>query len=54
LLKVASILYKAKKAIYVRDDFESANDLDISSRKQDVNQIKVLSNEIVETGLNVI
>jgi hypothetical protein len=53
LLKVASILYKAKKAVYARDDYESANELDISSRKQDISQVKVLSNDIVETGLNV-
>jgi hypothetical protein len=37
-----------------KDDYEFSTELDISSRKQDINQIKVLSSEIVETGLNVI
>jgi hypothetical protein len=37
-----------------KDDYEFSTELDISSRKQDINQIKVLSTEIVETGLNVI
>ena len=33
-----------------KDDYEFSTELDISSRKQDINQIKVLSSEIVETG----
>jgi hypothetical protein len=36
-----------------KDDYEFSTELDISSRKQDINQIKILSSEIVETGLNV-
>ena len=54
LIKVASILYKAKKTTYIRDDYDNSNELDITSRKQDIKQIKTLSEDIVETGLNVI
>jgi hypothetical protein len=36
-----------------KDDYEFSTELDISSKKQDINQIKILSSEIVETGLNV-
>lgn len=53
IIKVAEILYKAKKSMSAKDDYEFSTELDISSRKQDINQIKVLSSEIVETGLNV-
>ena len=53
LIKVASIIYKAKKTTYMRDDYDNSNELDITSRKQDIKQIKSLSEDIVETGLNV-
>lgn len=53
IIKIAEILYKAKKSMNSKDDYEYSTELDISSRKQDINQIKVLSTEIVETGLNV-
>jgi hypothetical protein len=53
LIKVAGILYKAKQAMHQSDDYDYSQELDITSRKQDINQIKVLSSEIVETGLNV-
>ncbi len=53
LIKVASILYKAKKTTYIRDDYDNSNELDITSRKQDIKQIKSLSEDIIETGLNV-
>lgn len=46
-------MYKAKKSMSIKDDYEFSTELDISSKKQDINQIKVLSSEIVETGLNV-
>jgi hypothetical protein len=35
------------------DEYEYSTELDITSRRQDINQIKDLSAEIVETGLNV-
>lgn len=54
LIKVSEILYKAKKSINSKEEFEFSTELDITSRKQDINQIKNLSSEIVETGLNVI
>lgn len=53
IIKVAEVLYKAKKSMSAKDDYEFSSELDISSRKQDINQIKILSSEIVETGLNV-
>jgi hypothetical protein len=53
LLQVAEILYKAKQSMSSKDDYEYAAELDITSRKQDISQIKVLSQDIVETGLNV-
>lgn len=53
IIKVAEVLYKAKKSMNAKDDYEYSTELDISSKKQDINQIKVLSSDIVETGLNV-
>lgn len=53
IIKVAEILYKAKKSMNSKDEYEFSTELDISSRKQDISQIKVLSSEIVETGLGV-
>jgi hypothetical protein len=35
------------------DEYEYSTELDITSRRQDISQIKELSGEIVETGLNV-
>lgn len=53
LLKIAEILYKAKQSVTSHEDYQSSSELDITSRKNDINQIKNLSSEIVETGLNV-
>jgi hypothetical protein len=49
IIKIAENLYKAKKSMNSKDYYEYSTELDISSRKQDINQIKVLSTEIVET-----
>jgi len=54
LLKIAEVLYKAKNSIKSREDFDFSNELDITSRKGEILQIKTLSNEIVETGLNLL
>ena len=35
------------------DEYEYSTELDITSRRQDITQIRDLSAEIVETGLNV-
>lgn len=54
LLKIAEILYKAKLTfINNKEDFEFSQDLDVTSRKQDISQIKELSDDIVQTGLYV-
>lgn len=53
ILKIADIIYKAKKAVSLENDFENAQELDISSRKNEIEEIKNLSNEIVEFGINV-
>jgi len=54
LLKIAEILYKAKNSIKNKEDFEFSNELDLTSRKAEIVQIKTLSTEIVETGLNLL
>ena len=54
LIKVAEILYKAKNSIKSREDFEFSAELDITTRKTEISTIKNLSNEIVETGLNLL
>ena len=54
LLKISDILYKAKKSVNSKEDYEYSTELDITSRKQDITQIKILSSEIVETGLNLL
>jgi len=54
LIKVAEILFKAKNSINSKEDFEFSNELDITSRKTEITQIKSLSTEIVETGLNLL
>ncbi len=54
LLKVAEILYRAKKSVGSKEEFEYSTELDLTSRKQEINQIKSLSSEIVETGLNLL
>lgn len=53
LLKVAEILYKAKKSVSFQNDYDYAQELDITSRKNDIENVKNLSGEIVELGLNV-
>ena len=53
ILKIADIIYKAKKAVSLENDFENAQELDISSRKNEIEEIQNLSNEIVEFGINV-
>jgi len=54
LIKIAEVLYKAQKSINAKDEFDSSNELDITSRLQDIKQIKTLSTEIVESGVTVI
>lgn len=53
LLKVADILYKAKRSVALQNDYEFGQELDISSRKNEIEQIKNLSEDIVSLGLNV-
>jgi len=53
LIKIAEVLYKAQKSVNSKDEFDSSNELDITSRLQDIKQIKTLSNEIVESGVTV-
>ena len=53
LLKVVEILYNAKKAVSFSKDFEVGEELDISSKKNEIENIKILSGEIVDLGLNV-
>ena len=54
LLKVAEILYNAKKAVENEKDFSYGQELDISSKKNDLNQMKNISGEIVDLGLNLL
>lgn len=54
LIKVAEVLYKAQKSVNAREDFDASNELDITSRLQDIKQIKSLSTEIVETGVTLL
>lgn len=54
LLKIAEILYKAKNAIKSNQDFDFSAELDITARKPEINTMKQLSTEIVETGLNLL
>ena len=54
LLKVAQILYDAKKAVENEKDFSYGQELDISSKKNDLNQMKNISGEIVDLGLNLL
>ncbi len=54
LLKIAEILYKAKNSIKSKEDFEFSTELDITTRKAEITNVKNLSNEIVETGLNLL
>jgi clusterin-associated protein 1 len=54
LLKVAQILYNAKKAVESEKDFSYGQELDISSKKNDLNQMKNISGEIVDLGLNLL
>ena len=53
LLKVVQILYNAKKSVTFQNDYEVGQELDITSKKNDLEQIKGLSQEIVDIGLNV-
>lgn len=54
LLKISEILYKAKKSINNKEEYERSVELDITSRKNEITQVKSLSSEIVETGLNLL
>ena len=54
LLKVAQILYDAKKTVDSEKDFSYGQELDISSKKNDLNQMKNISGEIVDLGLNLL
>ena len=54
LLKVAQILYDAKKTVESEKDFSYGQELDISSKKNDLNQMKNISGEIVDLGLNLL
>lgn len=53
LLKVADILYKAKRSVSLQNDYDYSQELDITSKKNDIDNAKNLSSEIVEIGLNV-
>ena len=54
LLKVAKILYDAKKTVENEKDFSYGQELDISSKKNELNQMKNISGEIVDLGLNLL
>lgn len=54
LLKVATILYNAKRTVESEKDFEYGQELDISSKKNELSQIKNISGEIVDLGLNLL
>ena len=54
LLKVAQILYDAKKTVENEKDFSYGQELDISSKKNELNQMKNISGEIVDLGLNLL
>ena len=54
LLKIIQVLYNAKKSVSFQNDYEVGQELDITSKKNDLNTIKELSQEIVDLGLNVI
>jgi clusterin-associated protein 1 len=54
LLKVAKILYDAKKTVESDKDFSYGQELDISSKKNDLTQMKNISGEIVDLGLNLL
>jgi clusterin-associated protein 1 len=51
---VAQILYDAKKTVENEKDFSYGQELDISSKKNDLNQMKNISGEIVDLGLNLL
>jgi len=54
LLKVTEILYKAKNVLKSKDDFDFSTELDITTRKQEINECKVISREIVESSFNLL
>jgi chromosome segregation ATPase len=54
LLKISEKLFKAKKTTESDADFEYGSELDISSKKNEMTEIKNLSNEIVDLGLNLL
>ena len=54
LLKVAKILYDAKKTVESEKDFAYGQELDISSKKNDLTAMKNISGEIVDLGLNLL
>ena len=54
LLKVAQILYDAKKTVESEKDFSYGQELDRSSKKNDLNQMKNISGETVDLGLNLL
>ena len=47
------MLYKAKRAVSFQNDYEFGQELDITARKNNIDNVKGLSGEIVELGLNV-
>lgn len=54
LLKVSKILYDAKRSVEGEKDFEFGQEIDISSKKNQMNEIKNLSSEIVDLGINLL
>ena len=54
LLKVANILYNAKRKVENEKDFEYGQELDISSKKNELQEMKHISTEIVDMGLNLL
>ena len=54
LLKIAQILYDAKRKVQNENDFQHGQELDISSKKNELQELKNISNEIVDMGLNLL
>ena len=54
LLKIAQILYDAKRKVENEKDFVFGQELDISSKKNELQEMKQISNEIVDMGLNLL
>ena len=54
LLKVAEILYQAKRTLNHSDEIDFSSELDITTRQKEIKEVKELSSSIVETGLNLL